>query len=593
MLNFLRKVKDRPDDASRPRAELSSETSTTWKVSPHLLSVIDLGTGKFVRVNPAWTSTLGWREAELAGKPFYDFLHPDDMDASRDAWEKVRHGDAVLNFENRYRTKSGETRVLSWVAVPVDGFLYSTARDVTAERALRDSEGQFRTMAQAMPHHVWTAPASGMLDWFNDRVYEYSGKARGTLDGAGWTSIVHPDDLADAGARWAQALSSGEIYEAEFRLQRADGAYRWHIARAVPIRDEGGNITRWIGTNTDIEDERQIRLKLSAAQDELSVLLNSVASAFFSVDRDGITTSVNAAFLKILGFDDMSAVAGKNLHDLIHHSFADGTPYPAPQCPVAHCARRAIESYVADEIFFRKDGSQVPVEYWVRPLYRDGVHTGAICNFNDISERKNADAQRGLLLSELNHRVKNLFALVGGIVSLSARDVETPKELATVLQGRLGALTRAHELIQPGLRGHDKSMDSADLESLIGQIFAPYASSHTEGRVEVSGPPIALSGSAVTGMALIFHELATNAAKYGALHAAEGKIAVTWRKDGDMLALNWHETGCPPRPEKTRNQGFGSVLLRRSVESQFGGTLDYRWNDDGLDIAITAALARL
>ena len=593
MLGFLRKLKDGPGTRARPMAELSSETSTTWKVSPHLLSVLDLATGKFVRVNPAWTATLGWREAELVGKPFYDFLHPDDADASRDAWEHVRHGEAVLNFENRYRTKGGETRVLSWVAVPVDGFLYSTARDVTADRALRDSESKFRTMAQAMPHHVWTAPASGMLDWFNDRVYEYSGKARGTLDGAGWTAIVHPHDLPDAGARWAEALASGKIYEAEFRLQRADGAYRWHIARAVPIRDEGGSIARWIGTNTDIEDERQIRLKLSAAQDELSVLLNSVASAFFSVDRDGITTSVNAAFLKILGFDDASEVAGKNLHDLIHHHYADGTPYPPPQCPVAHCARRAIESYVADEVFFRKDGSQVPVEYWVRPLYRDGVHTGAICNFNDISERKNADAQRSLLLSELNHRVKNLFALVGGIISLSARDVETPKELATVLQGRLGALTRAHELIQPGLRGHDKSMDSADLEGLIGQIFAPYASSHTEGRVEVTGPPIALSGSAVTGMALIFHELATNAAKYGALHAAEGKIAVTWAKQGETLALNWHETGCPPRPEKTRNQGFGSVLLRRSVESQFGGTLDYRWNDDGLDIAMTALLKRL
>jgi PAS domain S-box-containing protein len=107
------------------------------------------------------------------------------------------------------------------------------------EQALRESEAQFRTLAEALPNHVWTARPDGLLDWFNDRVYQYSGAALGDLDGAGWTRIVHPDDLPEAAARWAAALATGETYEAEFRLLNALGQHRWYIARAVPLRGEG------------------------------------------------------------------------------------------------------------------------------------------------------------------------------------------------------------------------------------------------------------------------------------------------------------------------------------------------------------------
>ena len=127
---------------------------------------------------------------------------------------------------------------------------------------LRASELLFRTMAQAMPNHVWTAPADGQLDWFNDQVYAFSGAAPGSLDGAGWTAIVHPDDLPAGAERWALALASGQTYEVEFRLRRLDGAWRWHIARAVPVKDAAGGVTRWIGTNTDIQEQKEVSAAL-------------------------------------------------------------------------------------------------------------------------------------------------------------------------------------------------------------------------------------------------------------------------------------------------------------------------------------------
>ncbi len=126
-----------------------------------------------------------------------------------------------------------------------------------AELALRESEANFRTLARAMPNQAWTALPNGNLDWFNEQVYVYSGRPEGTLDGAGWAIMVHDDDIATAEARWTGALQKGETYQNEFRLRRADGAYRWHLSRAVPIKDENGRLNRWIGTNTDIHDQKE------------------------------------------------------------------------------------------------------------------------------------------------------------------------------------------------------------------------------------------------------------------------------------------------------------------------------------------------
>ena len=138
----------------------------------------------------------------------------------------------------------------------------TTAR-VHAQEQLRASEMQFRSFAQAIPNHFWTSTPNGELDWFNDQVYAYSGLQPGELDGSGWVAIVHPEDLPLALRNWQEALSSGEIYEAEFRLKRHDGLWRWHIARAVPIRDTEERITRWVGTNTDIQEQKEVSAALT------------------------------------------------------------------------------------------------------------------------------------------------------------------------------------------------------------------------------------------------------------------------------------------------------------------------------------------
>ena len=141
-------------------------------------------------------------------------------------------------------------------------FLDATARK-RIEQELAISATRFRSLAQSMPNHVWTAKPDGRVDWFNDRVYEYAGAAPGSLDGAGWAVMVQQEDIEHAAATWTAALADGEAYETEFRLRRHDGAYRWHIARAVPMKDASGSIESWVGTNTDIEDQKAAEARLA------------------------------------------------------------------------------------------------------------------------------------------------------------------------------------------------------------------------------------------------------------------------------------------------------------------------------------------
>lgn len=239
------------------------------------------GTFDFDPVN----GTLSWddRCRELFGLPrdapvdygvFLAGVHPDDREradlAVQHALDPAHREPFHLEYRavdfsdgtERWLAADGRTLFVGGTAVRFIGTVLDISAQKRIEDELRASEGLFRTMAQAMPNHVWTAPADGQLDWFNDQVYAYSGAAAGSLDGGGWTSIVHPDDLPAATERWELALKSGHTYEVEMRLRRFDGAWHWHIARAVPVKDDDGKVARWIGTNTDIQEQKEISAAL-------------------------------------------------------------------------------------------------------------------------------------------------------------------------------------------------------------------------------------------------------------------------------------------------------------------------------------------
>lgn len=151
-----------------------------------------------------------------------------------------------------------------WVAprvLPGDAGFVVVMRDISeqkrTESALREREEQYRFLTEAVPQQIWTARPDGGLDFVNRRVLDYFGRTEAEMLGEGWQGVIHPEDLALVVDRWTGALGSGETYEVEFRLRGADGSYRWHLGRAQAMRDAQGDITRWFGTNTDIDDQKR------------------------------------------------------------------------------------------------------------------------------------------------------------------------------------------------------------------------------------------------------------------------------------------------------------------------------------------------
>jgi PAS domain S-box-containing protein len=136
---------------------------------------------------------------------------------------------------------------------------------VRAEAARRESEEQFRVFAQAVPNQIWAALPNGDLYWFNDQAYAYTGASREVVAGTtGWEGLVHPDDLQQAIEAWTRSLASGDVYSTEFRIRDRDGGYRWFLVRAEPVRGANGGIVRWVGTNTDIDEQRRFAERLEA-----------------------------------------------------------------------------------------------------------------------------------------------------------------------------------------------------------------------------------------------------------------------------------------------------------------------------------------
>ncbi|MBI5131582.1 MAG: PAS domain S-box protein [Rhodopseudomonas palustris] len=235
------------------------------------------GTGRvtdfrFLEMNPAFEVQTGIPIQAAAGRTMREVV-PGIQDELIETYAKVVYSGEPAQFE-AYVPVLG--RWFEVRARKIEGDRFAALfLDVTerkrVEQDLAASATRFRSLAQTMPNHVWTSKSDGHLDWFNDRVYAYAGAPPGSLDGDGWSAMVHPDDIETAAAAWAAALTASEAYEAEFRLRRHDGAYRWHIARAVPMRDASGAVESWVGTNTDIEGQKAAEARLAELAETLEL----------------------------------------------------------------------------------------------------------------------------------------------------------------------------------------------------------------------------------------------------------------------------------------------------------------------------------
>jgi PAS domain S-box-containing protein len=200
----------------------------------------------------------------------------------------------------------------------------------------------------------------------------------------------------------------------------------------------------------------------------------------------------------------------------------------------------------------------------------------------DIDERRRAEELRLLVSREVDHRAKNVLAVVQTIVKLSAAN--DPRNYAASVWARIAALARAHDLLA------ERGWIGVDLRVMAEREFAAYRAA---GQITLRGEPLALAAIAVQPLAMVLHELATNAARHGALSAPEGRVTLSWHRDGPLLRLAWVETGGPPADLPPLHQGLGTRMIDSTVRGQLGGLLERRWRREGLVCEIALPLARV
>ncbi|HEY8033065.1 MAG TPA: PAS domain S-box protein [Methylocella sp.] len=460
------------------------------------------------------------------------------------------------------------------------------------DTASRGSELQCRELLEALPAAVYTIDAAGRITFFNQAAADLWG-CRPQLGKSEWCGswrLYWPDDrpMRHDECPMAVALKEGRpIRGAEAVAERPDGTRVFFLAYPIPLRDKSGAVTGAVNTLVDVTE----RKRFEEFEKRLASIVESSDDAIVSKDLDGIIKTWNPGAERLFGYA-AEEVIGKPITLLIpidrHGEESD----------ILSRIRRGERIDHYETVRRRKDGSLIEISVTVSPIENaDGRIIGASKIARDITERKRAQEQKNILLREMSHRIKNLFAVTSGLLTLSARSARTPADMAEAVRGRLGALARAHGLTRPGLiNGEDKPGQGTTLHVLVQTIFAPYVDPD---RVEghgfylVTGPCLPIGGNAVTSVALILHELATNAVKYGALSSPRGYIHIDWSVKKDEFLLTWKEHGGPSLAGPPEHEGFGSSLVRRLVTDQFGGQLSYDWKPKGLIIRLSMPVERL
>ncbi|MCJ2131019.1 HWE histidine kinase domain-containing protein [Methylobacterium sp. E-045] len=237
--------------------------------------------------------------------------------------------------------------------------------------------------------------------------------------------------------------------------------------------------------------------------------------------------------------------------------------------------------------------------YWDVVLSRivdvDGRLVGVMAVSRDMTQLRRIEDGHDLRGRELSHRLKNLFALVNGLVTLSARNLPAVQSYAGTLRDRFTAMSRALEYLQIPQADERSSRPQQTLQGLLGALLRPYDEAGGAGRRFVHGAmdDVPVGDGSVTGLALVIHELATNAIKHGALSGNGGTVTVDCRRVGGDMRIAWTERGGPRIESPPRNEGFGSKLTERTVRGQLSGTISHHWDAEGLRVVIALPWASL
>jgi PAS domain S-box-containing protein len=311
----------------------------------------------------------------------------------------------------------------------------------------------------------------------------------------------------------------------------------------------------------------------------LEAVLNNATVAIFLMDERQQCIYMNKAAERLTGFSLVEVLAlDKPLHDIVHHHYPDGRPFPLSECAIDRAFPEHSQMQ-GEEIFVHKDGHFYPVAFTASPIRDEASNTiGTIIEVRDIREEKLAEERHRLLINELNHRVKNTLATIQSIAWLTFKGMDS--KIMSLFTGRLSALSKAHNLLT------ENSWAGASLRGIASVALQPFDPE----RIQLRGPETSIDPKLSVSLSMVLHELGTNAVKYGALQNEQGYVSLYWDVGADqMLQLTWREHGGPAVTAPER-EGFGTRLIRRQLALEFGGTAELSFLPNGLQCTMRLRL---
>lgn len=330
------------------------------------------------------------------------------------------------------------------------------------------------------------------------------------------------------------------------------------------------------------DQERQDALvALHRQRESLRTTLVSIADAVIATGDKGEIVLMNPAAEELTGWTLPEARASsiREVLPIFDEDAGESLGDPAAS------ARREEDAAIFYEcLLARKDGGRVPIELTTSPILTPrGKSAGAVLVFRDITQRRRAEEQQELMVGELNHRVRNILMIVQSLVQASALHTEgkSAKEMSKALSQRIQSVGRAHGLL---LETH---WSGASLKQLVELELAPYRQDASN-QIVLKGRDVLLPPQCTSIVAMVMHELATNAAKYGALSRPDGKLSVDWKVRRSALTINWLEKNI--QVPEDRSLGFGSRMIEKGIKQNLGGDASISFGDDSLTVNLTIAL---
>jgi two-component system sensor histidine kinase VicK len=424
-----------------------------------LVAVFDPA-GRIVRFNRACETTSGYDFATLVGRYTWDKLIPrQEVPEAIETFERLRAGHFPAVFENQWQNRDGSLRRIAWSATALldsqgqAAFIIATGIDVTTQRAaestLRESEARYRQLVEGSLGMVCTHDLLGNLLTINSHGAETVGRAVEEMNGHNLAEFIVPDRRA---ALPVYLKKIGETGEAQglLHLSHADGEMRV-VAYRNKLIVVPGRAPYVLGFGVDISEQVRAEGRLRTLTRQSDSILESVGDGIYGIDLEGKVTVVNSAAAQMLGYKQ-SEILGRNMHRLIQHTRADDTPYIEHDSPIHKSLTNFNTVRIADEVFWRKDGTSFPVEYVARPQIDGHLEesgglkpVGVVVAFTDTTERRALDRMKDEFISTVSHELRTpltslrgaLGLLAGGALSSRPEKIQHMLEIAINNSDRL------------------------------------------------------------------------------------------------------------------------------------------------------------